>query len=315
MRLSIIIVNWNGKTLLCDCLESLLPRIDDEQVEVIVVDNGSSDGSPERIASEFPHVELISNPDNRGFAAANNQGFRIARGEYVLLLNNDTLVHGTVIADSCEYLDNHADVAVMGCRVLNSDGSLQLTCSQFPSFLNLTLLTSGLWKLPWPRFLGRYQMQHWERNDERNVDTVSGCYMMVRRSAIDEVGVLDERFFFFGEETDWCLRFRQIGWGVVFAPVGNITHFGSVSARRHNHKLDIMLSNAMVKLHEKHHGKVSAIAIWLLLFFFNASRACYWYLKSSLVKNADDRERCRHFSGVVKGFVSIWPHSLPGRAA
>jgi len=307
MRLSIIIVNWNARAMLADCLGTVLDGLDPRLDEVIVVDNGSADGSADTIARAFPTVRLIRNADNRGFAAANNQALAVARGRYVLLLNNDTLVHGDVMSRSCRYLDTHPDTAVMGCRVLNRDGSLQPTCSQYPSLVNLLLLTSGLWRLRWPRFLGRFQLSDWERDSERDVDTVSGCYMLVRKSAIREVGVLDERFFFFGEETDWCKRFRDAGWGVRFAPVGLITHFGSVSARRHNHKRDVMLSKAMVRLHRKHSGWPMAALIWGLLLVFNASRAAFWALGSLFSRRTEVRERCRHFTGVVREFGSAWP--------
>ena len=114
--------------------------------------------------------------------------------------------------------------------VLNTDGTLQYTCSRFPTLPGLLLLTSGLWKLGWPPFLDRYQMRRWDRRDERNVDVVSGCFMMVRKAAIDQVGLLDETFFFFAEETDWCRRFQKVGWTLRFT-VGEITHHGGGSVR------------------------------------------------------------------------------------
>lgn len=314
MRLSIIIVNWNARDMLSDCLQSVADSFDPAVDEIIVVDNGSKDGSNEMVRESFPSVHLISNSQNLGFAAANNQAIELARGDYVLLLNNDTLIHGNVMTRSCHYLDTHDDVAVLGCRVLNGDGSLQLTCGQYPTLLNLLLLTSGLWKLSRPKFLGRYQMAHWKRDDERDVDTVSGCYMLVRASAIKQVGVLDEQFFFFGEETDWCKRFRDTGWGVRFAPVGEITHFGSVSARRHNHRRDVMLSKAMVRLHLKHNGVLAAAMIWTLLLIFNASRVAFWAIGSLFFRHPDVRQRRRHFSGVVLEFATVWPSSRSARS-
>ena len=145
MRLSIIIVNWNQREMLKDCLHTVFETTDLKTDEVFVVDNGSEDGSADCVAEHFPNVRLLRNTENRGFAAANNQAMRLASGRHILLLNNDTLVHGDVLERSCEYLDQNPVVAAMGCRVLNSDGSLQVTCSQFPTFINLFLLTSGLW--------------------------------------------------------------------------------------------------------------------------------------------------------------------------
>jgi GT2 family glycosyltransferase len=311
MYLSIIIVNWNQRRMLKNCLASFLPKIDPTNNEIIVVDNGSQDGSADMVADDFPQIHLIRNPDNKGFAAANNQALKVAQGAYTLLLNNDTLVHGDVLAHSCQYLDRHGEIAVLGCRVLNADGSLQITCSQYPTIGNLFLLTTGLWKLDWPRFLGKYQMKHWKRDTERDVDTVSGCYMMVRKGAIADIGVLDEQFFFFGEETDWCRRFREAGWKVRFAPVGDITHFGSVSARRHNHLRDVMLTQAMIRLHRKHNGLVASATIWALLLVFNSSRALFWGLRSVFSKNPNVRDRSVHFARVVREFFPV-RLSVPG---
>src|SRR5690606_9384907 len=153
-------------------------------MEVIVVDNASSDGTSEAIRERFPDVRLIENPTNRGFAAANNQAMRVARGEYFLLLNSDTLVRGEAIAASAAYLDERPTVGAMGCRVLNPDGTLQVSCSQEPGLVNIALMACGADRLPWPRWCGRYFMRHWKRDSEREVPVVSGCYMMVRRSAV-----------------------------------------------------------------------------------------------------------------------------------
>jgi len=307
LDLSIIIVNWNTSRMLQDCLASVFAGLDGRSAEVIVVDNASDDGSADMVRSDFPRVRLIENSENRGFAAANNQALEVASGKYLLLLNSDTLIHGVVLPASVAYMDAHTDVGVMGCRVLNGDGTLQPTCSQYPSLINLTLLTSGLWKLPWPGFLDRYQMRRWDRTDEREVDIVSGCYMMVRRAALDEVGPLDERFFFYGEETDWCRRFRAAGWKLRFAPVGEITHFGGGSVRRLDHVRDLMLTSATVMLHRKHGGMVSAISAWIILFAFNLSRAVFWSIAALFCRNDRTRRRRNHFLGLVRQIRKSWP--------
>ena len=307
MTLSIIIVNWNTREMLYACLASVYMTLADLEAEVIVVDNGSDDGSTEMVLGQFPSVVLIANEENRGFAAANNQALKIASGNYLLLLNSDTLVHGDVLKQSVTYMKKNSGVGVMGCRVLNTDGSLQPTCSQFPSLINLLLLTSGLWKLPWFDFLDRYQMRRWQRTDERDVDVVSGCYMLVRAEAIKETGLLDEEFFFFGEETDWCRRFQQSGWQLRFAPVGEITHHGGGSVRKLNHKRDIMLSSATVKLHLKHKGIASGMAAWTILLVFNVSRALFWTAASAVISAELARRRRKHFVSLVRDFHRVWP--------
>src|SRR5690625_3304033 len=273
--LSIVIVNWNTREMLRDCLASVHENEGERAAEVIVVDNASDDGSAEMVAAEFPQAVLIRNTENRGFAAANNQGFAVARGRHVLLLNSDTILHGDVLARSVAWLDSHPGAGAMGCRVLNTDGSVQLTCSMYPSILNQLLQASGLWKLRRPRFFGRYLMTDWQRDSERTVEVISGCYLLVRARVIEEVGPLDENFFFFGEETDWCRRMRDAGWLLVFAPVGEITHHGSVSVKKLNHRRDVMLTEAKVRLHRKHGGIVPAAVVWLIDGFFIGSRAAF----------------------------------------
>lgn len=303
---SIVIVNWNTSVLLRNCLMSLKGSVTDGG-ELVVVDNASSDSSVEMVRREFPEVILLENTENHGFASANNQGMRVARQEYVLLLNSDTEVSGDAIRRCVEYVEEHPDVGVLGCRVVNPDGSMQSTCFMEPSLLNICLKVTGLFKLPWPRWFGREHMQHWKRDSERDVDVVTGCFMMVRREAIDQVGMMDESFFFCGEETDWCRRFREAGWVVRFAPVGEIMHVGNASGRHFNHTRDVMLTNGIVRFHLKHHGRMSAMAAWTLLWLFNASRSAVWSVVSVFARSEKATLRRRHFRSVVRDFRAAWP--------
>jgi GT2 family glycosyltransferase len=306
MDLSIVIVNWNTRDMLRNCLDSI-PVSCEIQTEIIVVDNASEDGSSQMVTEEFPEVRLIQNSANLGFATATNQGLRIAMGRHLLLLNSDTLVLGDVLVESVRFMDAHPDVGMMGCKVLNEDGTTQMTCSLFPSFLNLLLQTLGLNRLERPRWLQRYQMLDWARDDEREVEVISGCFLVARRTAVEQVGLLDESFFLYGEETDWCRRCADAGWRLVFAPVGKIVHFGSGSSRQLNFKRDLMLSEGTVRLHRKHGGRPAALSVWLLLLLFNTSRSAYWSLRAIAQPGSSAPSRAGHFRQVVRHFGRAWP--------
>ncbi len=306
LDLSIVIVNWNTREMLRDCLTSVRAGLRGITAEVVVVDNASTDGSAGMVADAFPEVTLIRNAENRGFAAANNQAFELARGRHILLLNSDTLVHGTVLADSVGYLDAHPKAGAMGCRVLNTDGSVQLTCRPYPSLLILLYGTLGLYASRWPGFVARAQMNDWQRDSARPVDMITGCYLMLRREVLDTVGPLDEAFFFFGEETDWCRRMRSAGWELWFAPVGEITHHGSVSAKKLNYRRGVLLTEALVRLHRKHGGWAAAACAWVILAGFNISRALFWSLLAPL-GGTRARERARHFVCVAVRTAATWP--------
>lgn len=313
VSLSIIIVNWNTQDMLRECLQTVVEGVRGLDCEVIVVDNASTDGSPAMVRAEFPDFILIENERNLGFSAANNQAMRIARGRHVLLLNSDTLVHGDVLPASVAYMDSHPDVGAFGCRVLNTDGTVQKTCSMFPSLLNLVLLSTGAHRLGWPKFAGRYQMNDWARDSERDVEVIFGCYLMVRREVIEQVGMLDEAFFFYGEETDWCRRIGERGWKLRFAPAGTITHHGGGSVRSLNFRRNILLANGIVRLQLKHSGRASAALAWLLLGTFALLRVPYWGLRSLATGQPKDRERYRYYLQAFCHFSEAWPGASPRR--
>ena len=277
MDVSIIIVNWNTKGLLRDCLSSVYEHAGDVDYEIIVIDNASTDGSAGMVKNDFQQVILIANTENRGFATANNQGMTVAKGRYVLLLNSDTVVLDNSIANTVSFADENPQAAVAGCRVLNPDRTLQRTCFMFPSILNMLLSSTYLYKLfPKNRFFGREQMTWWDRSDIRHVDVVTGCFMLVRREAIEQVGVMDEQFFMYGEETDWCYRFWEKGWKVMFAPVGEIIHFGGQSAAQKPVAMIVQLRLSILKFIKKHYGWLSHLIARFLTAFFFAVRLPAW---------------------------------------
>lgn len=310
MDLSIVIVNWNTRDLLRGCLTSVYTGLGALKAEVLVVDNASSDGSCNMVQSEFPAVRLIKSDENLGFAGGNNVALKQAAGRIVMLLNTDTVVHGTVLEDAVRWLDAHPAVGVMGPRLLNTDGSVQPSCSAFPSLRHLAMQTLGL-----TRFskMDAYRMTGWDRTSERQVDVISGAAMFVRAEAIQDVGLLDEAFFFYGEETDWCRRFAQAGWELVFAPIPEITHFGNGSAGKLNHRRDVLMTEGTTRLHLKHGGLLAGLACFAILAAHNASRAVFWTLLGA-VHRPGAKARAKHFAKVTCDLPKAWPSSQAAKA-
>jgi len=286
LDVSIIIVNWNTRDILRNCLQSVYEQAGKVNFEVIVVDNASTDDSAQMVKTEFPHVILIENSENKGFAAANNQGIAVARGRYVLLLNSDTVIQSNAIAKTVSFADAHPDAAVVSCRVLNPDRTLQPTCFMFPSILNMLLSTSYLYKLfPKSKFFGRERMTWWNRNDIREVDVVTGCFMLVRQDAIKKVGSLDEQFFMYGEETDWCYRFKRAGWKVMFTPVCEIIHLGGQSSRQKRSKMILQLRGSILLFMKKHNSSLKHAFACLLVALFFFLRVPYWLIRAVFSRN------------------------------
>ena len=277
LDVSIIIVNWNTKQLLHNCIESIYEQAGDVDYEIIVVDNGSTDGSAEMVKNEFPEAILLENSRNRGFAAANNQAIAIASGKYVFLLNSDTIILEGAIEKLKFFADSYPEVAVVGPRVLNPDGTHQLSCFMFPSILNMLLSVTYLYKVfPHSRFFGRERMTWWDRSITREVEVVSGCAMFVRREAFEQVGVMDATFFMYAEETDWCYRFKKSGWKVVFAPLAEITHFGGQSTSQRPAAMTVELRKSILKFVKNHQGSTAYLIARFLTAFFFAIRLPVW---------------------------------------
>ncbi len=305
LDLSIIIVNWNTRSIVCDCLRSIYQQGGEIDLEVIVIDNASTDGSVEMVKKDFPQVTLIENSQNRGFAAANNQGIAISKGRYVLLLNSDTIVLDNAIAKTVAFADSHPEAAVVGCRVLNPDRTLQPTCFMFPSILNMLLSSTYLYKLfPKSKFFGRERMTWWDRSDVREVDVVTGCFMLVRQDAIKKVGSMDEQFFIYGEETDWCYRFKQANWKILFAPGAEIIHLGGQSAKKRATTMVVQLRKSILQFMKKHRGPLIYRIACLLTVIFLAVRLPIWSVVA-LFQPAQSSEAAIKKRAYCTGIVNI----------
>jgi len=233
MTLSVIIVAYNVRDFLKQCLHTLQRSDFSGRVEVIVVDNDSFDGIADMVAGEFPEIKLIANDQNRGFAVAVNQGAAASAGDYILLLNPDTIVEEKTFQVLVDYLKDHPAAGCVGPKILNSDGSLQVACKRsFPTpWVALTHL-AGLARLfPRSRLFGRYNLTYLDHEATHVVDAVSGSCMCLSRRVWEEVGTMDESFFLFGEDLDYCHRIRAAGYQVVYHPATQIVHYKGESMK------------------------------------------------------------------------------------
>jgi len=234
MKLSVIIVNYNVRAFLENALISIGKAMEGIDGEIIVADNASDDGSVEMMRGKFPNVTLIANEQNVGFAAANNQAFLHSRGEYFLLINPDTIVQEDTFRVMIDFLDTHPEVGLAGCRILNPDGTLQLACRRsFPTpWVALTKIMGLSTLFSHSRIFGRYNLAYLDPDKTYEVDAVSGSFMFVRRKAIEHVGILDDQFFMYGEDLDWCYRIKKAGWKIYYVHSTQIVHYKGQSVRR-----------------------------------------------------------------------------------
>jgi GT2 family glycosyltransferase len=273
---SIIVVSWNTKKLLLNCVRTALETTKLRKLEIIVVDNGSTDGSVEAL-SGIRNLKVISNEENLGFAAANNMGIRASSGTYICLVNSDVEVLENCLDRMCQYMDKHPEVGLLGPRVQNRDLTLQRSCAELPSVWNTFTQALMLDKV-FPRtcwFRSRF-MSHFDHASTRIVEVLSGCFLMARRSALETVGLLDERFFIYKEDVDWCKRFAEAGWQVVFFPDASIIHYGGASSSAAPVEFVIEMEKANLQYWHKHYGLPGYIVAALLGVVYYILRLGAW---------------------------------------
>jgi asparagine synthase (glutamine-hydrolysing) len=256
-ELSVVIVNWNTRDILRDCLASVVRHLAGIPHEILVVDNASSDGSPAMVAREFPQVRLVCNAENVGFARANNQAMRAARGACFLLLNSDTRLDDDSVAGLVRTLQAQPDVGLAHCRLVFADGALQHTTYRFPG-IGLALLEDfGLYKLLPRRRRGEILLGgYWDQDQERDVDWVAGAFMLLPRAVFERTGGFSEAYFMYGEDMEWCWRIRDAGWRIRYYPQASLTHLDHSSAaiRWGDRRVAICLER-QVDIFELRHGR------------------------------------------------------------
>lgn len=309
--LSLIIVNYNTLDLLRDCLQSLQGGNDGINIEAIVVDNGSSDGSPEMMAERFPDAILIRNDTNEGFARPNNQGLKIAQGRYLMLLNSDTTVRPHALETLVSFMDENLEVGACGPRLLYPDGRLQPSCRSFPSlwrhFCDMTGLETFLPHSIFGNFETRFK---YDRDEE--VDQPMGAALLVRRKAFQDVGYLDERMKIYYNDADWCLRIRQAGWCIRFVHDSEIIHYGSMTTAITNRRLeqfDEMFKNC-VYYYQKHFGRAAVVVYKLLTAFGFFFRTIFWRLVLLRQKNDAAFSRLAYAKKALRVGLRFWRMSI-----
>ncbi len=268
MDISIIIVSWNVKELLAACLASVYASLKDShtEYEVLVVDNASSDGSADMVRERFPRVSLVANADNKGFAAANNQALVEARGRYLVLLNPDTVLRSDALGTLLRFMDDAPSAGMAGPRLVYADGSFQHSAFRFPALaqaffdffpVHHRLLNS--------RLNGRYPRSLYASGHPFAIDHPLGACMMVRRQAVEQVGLMDERFFMYCEEIDWVMRIKRAGWGVYCVPAAEVVHYAGQSTRQFRDEMFVALWRSRFRLFAKHYGPFHNWAVRLIV--------------------------------------------------
>jgi GT2 family glycosyltransferase len=283
---SIIIVSYNSLSYLRDCLDSINKNKPSESFEITVVDNASSDGTVEAMRKDYPHLKLIENARNEGFAAANNMAIKSTSSEYILLINSDCRVYENSIDRLLEFADASKDAGIAGPRIINSDGSVQLSCRKFPSFFDAgmhSILTNIAPDNPFSR---RYKLADINRDEVSEVDWVSGSCMLIRRAALVDTGLMDEKYFMYVEDTDLCYQMWKKGWKVYYFPESEILHHIGGSTK--NNALSgavtssIRMQKSVLYFFWKNYRKTLKVLLLPLLLMLLGIRIFLTFIKSLL---------------------------------
>ena len=298
--LSIIIVSWNVRELLRMCLASVEAGRGSLTLQVVVVDGASSDGSPDMVAAGFPWVELIPCADNVGFPRGNNIGLARATGRFLLLLNPDTVVLGDALPRMIDHLEANPDIGLLGPQLLNPGGSIQSSRRRFPS------LATGFFESTWleglaPGVLARYYALELPDNTIADVDWITGACVMGPRAVYERIGGLDEGYYMYSEELDWCRRIKDAGWRVVYFPRAQVVHHGGQSSEQAVTARHINFQRAKLRYFRKYHGRMSASVLRLFLLANYAWQLALEWLKGLFgSKPTLRRQRVRAYLEVLR---------------
>lgn len=261
--LTVSIVNTNNRVQLQACLQSITQNTRGVSLELFVVDNASTDGSGDMLARDFPRVTVLRNDERMGFAACHNRALERGTGRYLIILNDDTAIFPGCFETLVQFMDAHPDAGACGPRLLNPDGSLQRTGNRFPTLLFGIFEALSLNRLfPNNPVRRRDQYAGWDRSTTREVDAVSGAALLIRATAMQQIGLLDPNFFIYSEEIDWCYRLHRGGWKVYYVPDARLTHFGGQStAARAPQKFHDIHWASFLYYYQKHFGNAAFLLL------------------------------------------------------
>jgi len=276
MLLTVSIISNNNRDLLLACIDSIYKTADGLDVEVIVVDNVSADGSVGAVRARFPEVRVIVNENKEGFSSNNNKALRVARGDFLLILNDDTVVHEGALRLMADFLKANPHAGAVGGALLNPDGTPQFTGKARPTLLAAAMISLGLHRLfPNNPVTAKYFHVKEGYKDAEEVESINGAALMVRREVIEKVGLLDEGFFLFCEDVDWCLRMREAGYRLYFLPGARITHYRGASTG--GRRMVGIYHRSLLRFYRKHYAKESFFLVnWLVYLAIFLRFLVFW---------------------------------------
>lgn len=274
-KISIVIVTWNGRKVVAQCLESLKRYEGNKAIEIIVVDNASTDGTVEEIRRNFPFAKLIVNSANLGFAKANNIGIAHSAGQVICLINSDVVVPEGCLEKMTGFLDSNPDIGLLGPKMILRDGSTGQSCMGFPTVWNWLCRSLALDTIfPGSKVFGGFLRTDFLYDRVEDVEVLTGWFWMVRRQALGEVGPLDERYFMYGEDIDWCKRFQKAGWRVVFCPNAYAIHYCGASSSNAPTRFYVEMHRANMQYLAKHHSPAARLGFWMTSWLQEIVRLC-----------------------------------------
>ena len=304
MKLSIVIVSWNTKDLLEACLRSVYTYPLEQPFEVWVVDNQSKDDTVAMVRSQFPQVELIASEENLGFAGGNNRAIPHCQGEYILLLNPDTELKPGALNALVAFMDAHPEAGAAGSRLLNADGTLQPSCHPRPT------LSREFWRMFYLDAVvpyGSYDMSKWQLDQPREVDVLMGASLLLRKSVLDKVGLLDEGYFMYSEEVDLCFRLQKAGWRLFWVPQSQVVHYWGQSAKQVLAEMFLQLYRGKLRFFRKHYGWLTValykVVLGLAALLRLALAPLVWLRKSDSSDN--QLHMARHYGRLLLTLPSM----------